>query len=78
MKLSFSTRGWQQLGWEELLDSARESGLNGIELYDLHKREDLTQRGAPFDKYSASATARQLRDLFPLICHVHILHLLFL
>ena len=63
MKLSFSTRGWQQLGWEELLDSARESGLNGIELYDLHKREDLTQRGAPFEKYSASATARQLRDL---------------
>ena len=38
MKLSFSTRGWQQLGWDELLESARESGFNGIELYDLFKR----------------------------------------
>ena len=41
MKLSFSTRGWQLLGWEELLESAEESGMNGIELYDLHKRLDL-------------------------------------
>ena len=63
MKLSFSTRGWQQLSWEELLETARESGLDGVEIYDLPKRRDLTERGAPFDRYNASATARELNDL---------------
>ena len=63
MKLSFSTRGWQHLSWDELLETARESGLNGVEIYDLHKREDLTGRGAPFDRYGASAAVRRLRDM---------------
>ena len=63
MKLSFSTRGWQHLGWDELLETARESGLNGVEIYDLHKREDLTGRGAPFDRYGVSAAVRRLRDM---------------
>ena len=63
MKLSFSTRGWQHLSWDELLESARESGLNGIEIYDLHKRADLTGRGAPFDRYGTSAAVRRLRDM---------------
>ena len=31
MKLSFSTRGWQFMDWEQLLESAKESGMNGIE-----------------------------------------------
>ena len=62
MRLSFSTRGWQRLDWDELLDTAEESGLNGVELYDLQKRSDLSQRGAPFDKYSTAGTARQLRE----------------
>ena len=47
MKLSFSTRGWQHLSWEELLEAAEESGMNGIELYDLFKRSDLIDRGCP-------------------------------
>ena len=62
MKLSFSTRGWQRLGWDELLESAVESGMNGIELYDLFKREDLIERGAPFDRYHAVSTVRKLRE----------------
>ena len=45
MRLSFSTRGWQSLDWEQLLESAKESGMNGIELYDLYKRHDLIDRG---------------------------------
>ena len=62
MRLSFSTRGWQSLDWEQLLESARESGMNGIELYDLYKRQDLIDRGCAFDRYHAAATARQLRE----------------
>ena len=62
MRLSFSTRGWQSLDWEQLLESARESGMNGIELYDLYKRHDLIDRGCAFDRYHAAATARQLRE----------------
>ena len=62
MKLSFSTRGWQHLSWEELITAAEESGMNGIELYDLFKRGDLIDRGCPFDRYRAAGTARQLRE----------------
>ena len=62
MKLSFTTRGWQSLSWEELLDTVAECGLNGFELYDLQKRRDLTDRGAPLDKYHIAATVRQLRE----------------
>ena len=62
MKLSFSTRGWQHLSWDELLVSAEESGMNGIELYDLFKRGDLIDRACPFDRYRAATTVRQLRE----------------
>ena len=62
MRLSFSTRGWQRLGWEELLETTADAGLEGVELYDLSRRTDLTQRGGPFDKYNILATARQLRE----------------
>ena len=62
MKLSFSTRGWQHLSWEELITAAEESGMNGIELYDLFKRGDLIDRGCPFDRYRAATTVRQLRE----------------
>ena len=43
MKLSFTTRGWQSLSWEELLSTVQECGMNGVELYDLQKRTDLTE-----------------------------------
>ena len=62
MKLSFSTRGWQHLGWSELLETAVDTGLNGLEIYDLTKREDLLSRGGAFHKYNTVATARQLRE----------------
>ena len=35
MKLSFSTRGWGDLSWEELLDSALDMKFTGIEVYNL-------------------------------------------
>ena len=62
MRLSFSTRGWQRLSWPELLETAEDTGLQGLELYDLFKREDLMGRGGPFDRYNAVTTARQLRE----------------
>ena len=66
MKLSFSTRGWQHLSWEELLVSAEESGMNGIELYDLFKRDDLIDRACPFDRYRADHAAKRGGGELPL------------
>ncbi|MBR6114324.1 MAG: AMP-binding protein [Oscillospiraceae bacterium] len=62
MKLSFSTRGWQHLSWEETIATAEDSGLAGIEVYDLPKREDLYARGGAFHRYNVIATARKLRE----------------
>ena len=62
MNLSFSTRGWQSLGWEEMIEIADEMRFSGIELYNIHMRFDLMEKGAPLHKYSSSATARTLRE----------------
>ena len=35
MKLSFSTRGWPGMSWDEMLDTATEMGFSGIEVYNL-------------------------------------------
>ena len=35
MKLSFSTRGWMDMHWEEMLDEAREMGFAGVEIYNV-------------------------------------------
>ena len=63
MKLSFSTRGWGSLSWEELLSSAQDMKFSGIEVYNLFKFPALTDRGGPFHKHNIAATVRQLRDL---------------
>ena len=62
MKLSFSTRGWGDLSWEEILDSALDMKFTGIEVYNLFKFPHLTGRGGPFHKHSVAATIRALRD----------------
>ena len=61
MRLSFSTRGWEQ-PWEQLTDTASDMRFNGIELYNLHRREDLLRRGGAFHKYNTAATVRALRE----------------
>ena len=63
MNLSFSTRGWGDLSWEELLDAAIDMKFTGIEVYNLFKFPHLTDRGGPFHKHKIAATIRQLRDL---------------
>ena len=62
MRLSFSTRGWQELSWTELTDLAEEMDFSGIELYNVLRCPVLTDRGGPFHQYSSGATLRQLRE----------------
>ena len=63
MNLSFSTRGWGDLSWDELIDAALDMKFTGIEVYNLFKFPEMTQRGGPFHKHKIAATVRQLRDL---------------
>ena len=63
MKLSFSTRGWGDLSWDELLESCLDMKFTGIEVYNLFKSPEMTDRGGPFHKHKIAATVRQLRDL---------------
>ncbi len=62
MRLSFSTRGWSSLSWEECIDVAVGMDFGGIEVYDLPKFPHLMERSAPFHKYNTAATARLLRE----------------
>jgi len=62
MRLSFSTRGWAHLSWEEWLDHAIEMDFEGLEVYNLPKFPALRDKGAPFHKYNMAATVRALRE----------------
>jgi len=62
MKLSFSTRGWSEMSWTELLDYACEMRFSGIEIYNIFKEQELCDKGGPFHKYSIAATDRELRE----------------
>ena len=63
MKLSFSTRGWQDLTWQEILDTAEEMGFQGVELYHVSAAPELTDRSGPFHIYSVPSTYRELRRM---------------
>ncbi len=63
MRLSFSTRGWPGLSWEEMLHTAQNMGFSGVEVYNLPRFNLLLDRTGPFHKYQAAATVRQLRDM---------------
>lgn len=62
MKLSFSTRGWAHLNWEEWLNAGENMHFEGIEIYNLLKFPQLTERSGPFHKYNIAATTRRLRE----------------
>ena len=62
MKLSFSTRGWGDLAWEDLLDTAGTMGFSGIEVYNLQNFPALQDKSGPFHKYHTAATVRSLRE----------------
>ena len=62
MKLSFSTRGWADMSWDSLLETALDMKFTGIEVYNLWKFPALTDRGGPFHPHKIAATVRQLKD----------------
>ena len=63
MNLSFSTRGWPNLTWDDMINTALEMGFTGIEVYNLPKFDPMLEKGGPFHKHKVAATVRQLRDL---------------
>ena len=50
MKLSFSTRGWPNLSWEEMIDTALDMGFGGIEVYNLPKFDPMLEKGGRSQK----------------------------
>ena len=60
MNLSFSTRGWHETPWEELLEEACANGFSGIELYNPLKYEVYTGKDGPFHRYTIASTVRDL------------------
>lgn len=60
MKLSFSTRGWTDLTWDEAFKCAIEMGFSGIEVYNANRFQNLVGMGSPFHKYSIMSTTRSL------------------
>ncbi len=62
MKLSFSTRGWKELPWQEQVKDASELRFQGIEVYNLHKCPSLTDRSGVFHKFHRNETLRELRE----------------
>ena len=62
MKLSFSTRGWMDLTWAEILDSACEMQFEGVEPYNVLDAPQYVGKGGPFHRYSLLPTYRDLRS----------------
>ncbi len=63
MNLSFSTRGWPGLSWDEMIETALDMGFSGVEVYNLSKFPALCDRSGPFHKYQTAATVRRLKEL---------------
>lgn len=62
MNLSFSTRGWSGLNWEDTVTVASEMGFSGIEVYNLPKFDPMLDKSGPFHKYNVAGTVRQLKE----------------
>ncbi len=61
MNLSFSTRGWNSLSWEEQIRDAEEMGFQGIEPYNIQEFPSLSGRGGAFHAYMLNETIRDLK-----------------
>ena len=62
MKLSFSTRGWNKLGWDDIIAGACEMHFGGIEVYNVYKTTGMTDVAGPFHDYSLVRSYRELRE----------------
>ena len=61
MNLSFSTRGWNSLSWEEQLRDAVEMNFQGIEPYNIQEFPSLSGRGGAFHAYRQNETMREMK-----------------
>ena len=61
MKLSFSTRGWEKLGWQGICQVAEENRFQGIEVYDVDQNVFQGDE-APFADGRAASTVRKLNE----------------
>ena len=59
MKLSFSTKGWQQLGWQRLYELARDVKLSGME---IHNPLDPIMSDRVLDIQNVPLSRRQLQE----------------
>lgn len=59
MKLSFSTKGWQYLGWQTITRLATDMKIDGIELHDI---SDPSIYAGVLESYSLPATRRYLLE----------------
>jgi sugar phosphate isomerase/epimerase len=59
MKFSFSTKGWQHLGWQRLTELARDVRLSGIELHDVF---DPALADVALDAQNVGAARRRLQE----------------
>ena len=62
MKLSFSTRGWENGSWEEWMAAAADMHFSGVEIYNAHKNEALFEKSGPFHKYAIASTVRSMNE----------------
>ena len=62
MNLSFSTRGWNHLPWEDQVRDAEEYHFQGIEIYNLTRTPQWTERSSPFHQYHLNETLRDLKE----------------
>ncbi len=62
MKLSFSTRGWKDLSWEDMICYASEMRFSGIEVYNVFQQPSFTEGAGPFHRYAMVRTYRELRE----------------
>ena len=61
MNLSFSTRGWNSLSWDQQVLDAEEMGFQGIEAYNIQDFPSLSGRGGAFHAYNLNETLRSLK-----------------
>ena len=62
MKLSFSTKGWDEFSWQGFCDKAVEMGYGGIEIHDI-THPSFNGKTAIFDGNMVRATYRNLIDM---------------
>ena len=61
MNLSFSTRGWNSMNWEDQVRDAEEMGFAGIEPYNIQDYPSLSGKGGAFHPFMQNETMRALR-----------------